>query len=148
MCVFSCVWIFVTHGLKPARLLCPWNFSRQEYWNGFPFPPPGDLPNKGLNPGLLCLLIGRQHTYTIGKNTVLPSSNKSSLVAQTGKNLPAVRETWVWSQGSEDPLEEGMATHSSILTWRIPIDSGAWRAIVHGVTTNQTWLRMHTHTHI
>ena len=36
------------------------------------------------------------------------------------KNLPAVQETWVRSLGREDPLEEGMATHSSILAWRIP----------------------------
>ena len=36
------------------------------------------------------------------------------------KNLPAMRETWVPSLGGEDPLEEGMATHSSILAWRIP----------------------------
>ena len=44
----------------------------------------------------------------------------ASLVAQTVKNLPAMRETWVPSLGLEDPLEEGMATHSSILAWRIP----------------------------
>ena len=36
-------------------------------------------------------------------------------------------ETWVGSLGWEDPLEEGMATHSSILAWRIPMDRGAWR---------------------
>ena len=42
------------------------------------------------------------------------------LVAQTVKNLLAMRETWVQSLGWEDPLEEGMATHSSILAWRIP----------------------------
>ena len=36
------------------------------------------------------------------------------------KNLPAVQETWVWSLDGEDPLEESMATHSSILAWRIP----------------------------
>ena len=42
------------------------------------------------------------------------------LGAQTVKNPPAMRETWVRSLGREDPLEEGMATHSSILTWRIP----------------------------
>ena len=41
-------------------------------------------------------------------------------MAQTVKNLPAVQETWVQSLGGEDPLEEGMATHSSILAWRIP----------------------------
>ena len=44
----------------------------------------------------------------------------ASLVAQMVKNLPAMRETWVQSQGQEDPLEKEMATHSSILAWRIP----------------------------
>ena len=43
-----------------------------------------------------------------------------SLVAQRAKNLPAKQETWVWSLGWEDPLEKRMATHSSILVWRIP----------------------------
>ena len=43
-----------------------------------------------------------------------------SLAAQMVKNLPAMRETWVQSLGWEDPLEEGMGTHSSILAWRIP----------------------------
>ena len=42
------------------------------------------------------------------------------LVAQTLKNLPAIRETGVQSLGQEDPLEKGMATHSSILAWEIP----------------------------
>ena len=64
----------------------------------------------------------------------------ASLVAQTVKNLPAMRETWVRSLGWEDPLEEGMATPSSILAWRIPVDSGAWRATVHGVTNSWTQL--------
>ena len=45
-------------------------------------------------------------------------------MAQTVKNPPAMWETWVWSLGWEDPLEEGKATHSSILDWRIPIDRG------------------------
>ena len=44
----------------------------------------------------------------------------ASLVAQTVKNLPAVREIWVRSLGWEEPLEKGMATHSSILAWGIP----------------------------
>ena len=38
------------HGLLPARLLCPWAFSRQEYWSGLPFPSPGDLPNPWIKP--------------------------------------------------------------------------------------------------
>ena len=43
-----------------------------------------------------------------------------SQVVQTGKNLPAVLETWVQSLVQEYPMEKGMATHTSILTWRIP----------------------------
>ena len=57
----------------------------------------------------------------------------SSLMAQTVKNLPGMWETWVQSLGWEDPTEEGMATHSSILNWRIPRDRGTWQATVHGV---------------
>ena len=57
----------------------------------------------------------------------------ASLVAQMVKTLPAMQETWVRSLGWEDPLEEGLATHSSILAWRIPTDRGAWRATVHGI---------------
>ena len=45
---------------------------------------------------------------------------RTSLVAQMSRNLLAMQETWVQSLGWEDPLEEGMATHSSILAWRIP----------------------------
>ena len=62
----------------------------------------------------------------------------ASLVAQMVKTLPAVREIWVQSLGWEDSLEEGMATHSSILAWRLPMDRGAWQAMVHGVTKSQT----------
>ena len=57
----------------------------------------------------------------------------ASLVAQLVKNLPAVQETWVHSLGWEDPMQEGLATQSSILAWRVPTDRGAWQATVHGV---------------
>ena len=50
---------------------------------------------------------------------------EASLVAQSVKNPPAMQESWVWSLGWEDPLEEGIATHFSILAWRIPMDRGA-----------------------
>ena len=59
----------------------------------------------------------------------------ASLVAQMVKNQPPMWVTWVRS-----PLEEGMATHSSILTWRTPMDRGAWRAAVHGVAKSRTQL--------
>ena len=49
-------------------------------------------------------------------------------------------ETWVQSLGWEDFLEKGMATHSGILAWRIPMDRGAWWATVHGVAKSRTRL--------
>ena len=61
-------------------------------------------------------------------------------MAQTVKNLVAMQETWVQSLGWEDPLEEGMVTHSSILTWRIPMDRGAWQATAHGAAKSWTGL--------
>ena len=57
----------------------------------------------------------------------------ASLVTQMVKNSPAVREPWGQSLGWEESLEEGMATHSSVLAWRIHTDRGAWRAAVHEV---------------
>ena len=54
------------------------------------------------------------------------------------KNSSAKWETWVQSLGWEDPLEEGMATHSRILAWRIPVDRGVWQATVHEVAKSWT----------
>ena len=54
-------------------------------------------------------------------------------MAQAVKHLPAMWETRVRSLGREGPLEKGMATHSSILAWRVPMDRGAWWAAVRGV---------------
>ena len=69
----------------------------------------------------------------------------ASLMAQTVKNLPAMEETWFWFLGWEDPLEEGMATHSSILAWRIPwteepgrLQSMGSQRIRHDWATNHT----------
>ena len=58
-------------------------------------------------------------------------------VAQLVKIPAVMQETPIQSLSSEDPLEEGMATHSSILAWRIPIDRGAWKATVHGVSRSE-----------
>ena len=69
----------------------------------------------------------------------------SPLVTQTVKNPPAMWETWVRSLGWEDPLEEGMATHSSILAWRIPMGRGAWRAAVHGVVESNMTEQLSIH---
>ena len=58
-------------------------------------------------------------------------------MAQVIKNLPAIWETQVRSLVLEDPLEEGMATHSRILTWRVLMGRGVWQATVHRVTKIQ-----------
>ena len=58
------------------------------------------------------------------------------MVTQMVKNLPAMQETWVRSLGWADPLEKGTATHSSILTWKIPY-GGAWQVTVHGVAKSR-----------
>ena len=77
---------------------------------------------------------GKEYACNTGNPDSIPGSGRvpqegigyplqyswASLVAQTVKNSPAMRETWVHSLNWEDPLEEGMATHSSILAWRIP----------------------------
>ena len=64
----------------------------------------------------------------------------ASFIAQMVKNLPAMQKTWVQSLGQEDSLEKGMATHSSILAWRVPMDRGAWQSRVHGVAKSQARL--------
>ena len=56
------------------------------------------------------------------------------------KNAPVMRKIWVRSLGWEDPLEEGMATNSRILAWRIPVDRGAWQTTVHGVAKSRAQL--------
>ena len=86
------------------------------------------------------------------RNERLPKANEASVVAQTVKNLPAMQETCVGSLGQEDPLKKPMATHSSILAWRIPWTEepdglqpmGSQRA-GHDLTTNTTgWKSYHT----
>ena len=89
-------------------------FSRQQYWSGLPFPPLGDLPDPGIvpeSPASPALQADSLPTEPWGS---------PSLVAQMVKNQPAMRETQIQSLGREDPLEKGMATHSSILAWRFP----------------------------
>ena len=56
------------------------------------------------------------------------------------KNLSATPEIWVQSLGQKDPLEEGMATHSRFLAWRIPMDREAWQVAVLGIAKSQTGL--------
>ena len=78
--------------------------------------------------------VGKESAYNSGDPGSIPGSGRStgegigyplqyswpSLLAQLVKNLPAMREIWIWTLGWEDPLEKGTATHSSILAWKIP----------------------------
>ena len=69
---------------------------------------------------------------------------QASLVTQRVKSLPATWETWIQFLGQEDPLKKEMATHSSIVAWRIPMDRGAWWATVHGIA--ESWTRLNVFT--
>ena len=76
---------------------------------------------------------------------MMNTNHYAPLVAQRLKYLPAMQETWVRSLGREDPLEKGMATHSSTLAWRIPWTEepgGLQSTTVHGVTKSETRLNL------
>ena len=91
------------------------------------------------NLGLPYSSIGEESACNTGDPGWIPGSGRSvgegigytlqyswaSLVAQLVQNPPVMWETWVRSLGWEDPLEEGIQTHSSILAWKIPMDRGA-----------------------
>ena len=64
----------------------------------------------------------------------------TSLVTQTVKRLPTIWDTQAQSLGREDPLEEGMTAHPSVLAWKLPMDRGAWWAAVRGVAKSRTRL--------
>ena len=132
-------------------------FSRQEYWSGLPLSTSGDLPDPGIKPGLLlnpllhCWMLPTiwhmlvslisfltNFTPTLYSVMYIYNTSWASLVAQLVNNPPAMQETLVQFLGQEDALQKGLATHSSILVWRIPMDRGAWWATVHGVSKSWT----------
>ena len=96
------------------------------------------MGDSGVNQGFPGSSAGKESACNAGDPSLIPGLGRSpgegigyppqyswaSLVAQMGKNPPAMWEMWVRSLGWEDPLEEGMATHSSTLAWRIPWTEG------------------------
>ena len=89
------------------------------------------------------LSTAQQRTHIDIHNTQTQRSGSLGILGGSMiKNPPAMRETWVQSLGWEDPVEESIATHSSILAWRIPMNRGAWWATVLGVAEWDTteWL--------
>ena len=118
----------------PSRVRkIPWRRGRlpTPVFLGFPGGSGGN--ESACNVGDLGLIPELGRSPWEGKGYTLQFS-WASLVAQLVKNPPAVQETWVQSLGWEDPLEEGMATHSTILAWRIPMERGTCWTTVHGVT--------------
>ena len=110
-------------------------FPKQEYWSRLPFPTPGDLPDPGIEPASVAWKVDslpQDHTTLIYfvKMPALSllilliytfiAYSRNFPVAYTSKNLLAMQETWVRFLGQKDPLEKGLAIHSSILAWRIP----------------------------
>ena len=87
-----------------------------------------------------CLNMQLPHLLLLNLLT-FPYHHRTSLLAQMVKSLPAMRETWVWSPGQEDHLEEEMATHSiQYSCLENPMDGGDWQVTAHGVTMSQTQL--------
>ena len=113
------------------RFSCACSLYTSSNWDLFPQPPRNIEKKKEAAPDRS---VGKESTCNAGDPCLIAGSGRSSgggigyplqyswasLVAQLVKNLPAMRETWVWSLDWEDPLEKGKATHSSILAWRIP----------------------------
>ena len=95
------------------------SMHRRDTWRNTCFPSSSAGKESTCNAGDPGLIPGLERSPEEGMGYPLQYS-WASLVAQTVKNLPAMQETWIWSLGWEDPLEEGMATHSSILVWKIP----------------------------
>ena len=90
------------HGLQPARLLCPWGFSRQEYWSGLPYPPPGNLPNPGIKLGSPALPADFYQLSYQGSLKILHGGG--GLFAQSCLTLATP-----WSVACQAPLSMGFS---------------------------------------
>ena len=157
----------------------PMGFSQQEYWSGLSFPPPGDLPDRGVElesslqadslplshcrspwPSLAQVRTGTFYLYLFTlvlfpisslRSSAVDIFTSASLVAQAVKNLPAMQETWVRSLDWEYSLQKGMATHSSILAWRIPwtkepgLRSIGLQRVTHDWVTNTNYFANHVY---
>ena len=143
------------YGLQPAKLLCPWDFSSKD--TGVDFHALlGNLPYLGIQLTSLMFpaVAGRFFTSsatceahscvdsakTSRKNFLLFCTTRVFPGNSVVKNLPAVQKTQVWSLGREDPLEKEMATHSSIVAWKISRTEGPSGLQSMGSQKNRTQL--------
>ena len=124
------------HGLYPSRIHYSWNFPGKNIWVAaaplLPPPPSSSLLASFRPLKSLMLVLGFLYL-------------RASLVVQRLKHLPAMWETWVWSLGQEGPLEKEMATHSSILAWRIPWmeELGGLQSTGRKESDTTEWLHFH-----
>ena len=80
--------------------------------------------------------------------SILKEGRGASLVAQTVQNLPAIQETWIQSLDREHPVKKGMATHSSILAWRIPwTKKSGGLQFMGSQRVRHNWMNYHRHIH-
>ena len=115
------------HGLHSARLLCPWAFPGKNTGVDCHFLLPGIFLTAESNSSFLCLLHWKADSLPLSHLLkpqlflieLIQEQWRASQVTLTVKNLPATQETQVWSLAWEDPMEKGMASRSTILTWRI-----------------------------
>ena len=109
------------HGLQPTRLLHPWDFP-------------------GMNSGVGCHCLLHCNSC-FPANSMLLKSRLGFPGRSAGKESTCNEGDPSSIPGSGRSLEKGVATHSSIDAWRIPLDRGAWWATVHGVAKSRTQLR-------
>ena len=121
----SRVRLFVTPWTVAHQAPLFMEFSKEEDWSGWPFPSPEDLPNPGMESGS-------------------PASRADSSPAEPPRKLvvkdPPANAGDVRDMGWENPLEQGTATYSRILDWRIPVDRGDWQPTVRRV--EKSWTRL------
>ena len=89
----SCVWLFVTHGLWPVRLIWPWECSRQEYWNGLPCPPLGNLPNPRIQPRPPAWQPDSLPSESPGKHKVVVLNHPQLCEVKVAQSCPTLWDT-------------------------------------------------------
>ena len=108
--------LFVTPRTVSCQAPLSVEFSRQEHWSGLLCPPSGDLPNRRMEPRSPTLQADSLSLSHKGSPTYMTNTIKTLKIGMVGREgTGRIQETWVQSSSEEDSLEEGTATHSSVL---------------------------------
>ena len=147
--LLSYVWLFVTPWTVDCQAPLSKDFSRQLYWSGLPFPPPGGLPNPGIEPRG----SSEPRDWTHWQVDCLPLRHLGSPVSRTlfsAKEPPCQCRRHRFDPGLGRSPGEGNGNPLQYSCLENPMDRRAWQSTVHGVTKSQTqlkWLSMHTCLH-